>query len=178
MIGLTKRSHVAPKMQHVAFCSSIVRFYWCRRKRIDSVCGVIWIPLCARDGSVIAWGRRGGGDFVASRCVDSVYGGPYKCQCVYGKIGWSIPARVISGRPYTIRHVRQARLKRHACHACLILYGSLTPDKNLIRHACQVSRHDGCMAVIMHASINRHQSSALPSRRILCDLPLKISFVY
>ena len=49
MIGLTKRSHVAPKMQHVTFCDSIVRFDWCRTKRIDSVCGVTWIPLCARD---------------------------------------------------------------------------------------------------------------------------------
>ena len=39
MIGLTKRSHVAPKMQHVTFCDSIVRFDWCRTKRIDSVCG-------------------------------------------------------------------------------------------------------------------------------------------
>ena len=29
-------------------------------KRIDSVCGVTWIPLCARDGSVIAWGRGEG----------------------------------------------------------------------------------------------------------------------
>ena len=52
MIGLTKRSHVAPKMQHVTFCDSIVRFDWCRTKRIDSVCGVTWIPICARDGSV------------------------------------------------------------------------------------------------------------------------------
>ena len=57
MIGLTKRSHVAPKMQHVTFCDSIVRFDWCRTKRIDSVCGATWIPLCARDGSVIAVGR-------------------------------------------------------------------------------------------------------------------------
>ena len=29
----------------------------CRTKRIDSVCAVAWIPLCARDGSVIKWGR-------------------------------------------------------------------------------------------------------------------------
>ena len=57
MIGLTKWSHVAPKMQHVTFCDSIVRFDWCRTKRIDSVCGVTWIPQCARDGSVITWGR-------------------------------------------------------------------------------------------------------------------------
>ena len=57
MIGLTKRSHVAPKMQHVTFCDSIVRFDWCRKKRIDSMCGVTWIPLCARDGFVITWGR-------------------------------------------------------------------------------------------------------------------------
>ena len=45
MIGLTKRSHVAPKMQHVTFCDSIGRFDWCRTKRIDSVCGVTWILL-------------------------------------------------------------------------------------------------------------------------------------
>ena len=56
MIGLTKPSHVAPNM-HVTFCDSIVRVDWCRTKRIDSVCGVTWIPLCARDGSVITWGR-------------------------------------------------------------------------------------------------------------------------
>ena len=56
MIGLTKRSHVAPKMQHVTFCDIIVRFDWYRTKRIDSVCGVTWIPLCARDGSQITWG--------------------------------------------------------------------------------------------------------------------------
>ena len=71
MIGLTKRSHVAPKMQHVPFCDSIVRVYWCRTKRIDSECGVTWIPLCARDGSVITWGR-GEGETVDSCCVDSV----------------------------------------------------------------------------------------------------------
>ena len=29
MIGLTKRSHIAPKMQHVTFCDSIVRSDWC-----------------------------------------------------------------------------------------------------------------------------------------------------
>ena len=29
----------------------------CRTKRIDSVCAVAWIPLCARDGSVIKWSR-------------------------------------------------------------------------------------------------------------------------
>ena len=45
MIRLTKRSHVAPKMQHVTFCDSIVRFDWCLTNRIDSVCGVTWIPL-------------------------------------------------------------------------------------------------------------------------------------
>ena len=45
MIGLTKGSHVAPKMQHVTFCGSIVRFDWCRTKRIDSVCGVGWIGI-------------------------------------------------------------------------------------------------------------------------------------
>ena len=60
MIELTKRSHVAPKMQHVTFCDSIVRFSWCRTKRIDTVCGVTWIPLCARDGSVITWDRGEG----------------------------------------------------------------------------------------------------------------------
>ena len=32
----------------------------CRTKRIDLVCAVIWIPLCARDGSVIKWGRGEG----------------------------------------------------------------------------------------------------------------------
>ena len=32
----------------------------CRTKRIDSVCGVTWILLCARDGSVIKWGRGEG----------------------------------------------------------------------------------------------------------------------
>ena len=60
MIRLTKRSHVAPKMQHATFCDSIVRFFLCRTKSVDSVCGVTWIPQCARDGSVIAWGRGEG----------------------------------------------------------------------------------------------------------------------
>ena len=60
MTGLTKRSHVAPKMQHVTFCDSIVRFFLCRTKRIDSVCGVKWIPLCAKDRFVITWGRGEG----------------------------------------------------------------------------------------------------------------------
>ena len=71
MIGLTKRSHVALKMQHVTFCDSIVRFDWCRTKRIDSVCVVTWIPLCARDGSVIAWGR-GEGETVSTQCARSL----------------------------------------------------------------------------------------------------------
>ena len=75
MIGLTKRSHVAPKMQHVTFCDSIVRFDWCRTKRIDSVCGVTWIPLCARDGSVIAWGR-GEGETLSHHVVST--------QCAVG----------------------------------------------------------------------------------------------
>ena len=39
MIGLKKRSHVPLKMLHVTFCDSIVRFVWCRRNSIDSVCG-------------------------------------------------------------------------------------------------------------------------------------------
>ena len=60
MIGLTKRSHFAPKMQHITFCDSIVRFDWCRTKRIESVCEVTWIPLCAKDGYVITWGRGEG----------------------------------------------------------------------------------------------------------------------
>ena len=32
----------------------------CRTKRFDSICAVTWIPLCARDGSVIKWGRGEG----------------------------------------------------------------------------------------------------------------------
>ena len=95
MIGLTKRSHVAPNMQHVTFgvarnastqcagethrlsvrgkridsvcggnastqCAGETHRLSVRGKRIDSVCGVTWIPLCARDGSVIAWGREEG----------------------------------------------------------------------------------------------------------------------
>ena len=32
----------------------------CRTKRIDSVCGVTWIPLCARNRCVIKWGRGEG----------------------------------------------------------------------------------------------------------------------
>ena len=32
----------------------------CRTKRIDSVCAVTWIPLFARGGSVIKWGRGEG----------------------------------------------------------------------------------------------------------------------
>ena len=71
MIGLTKRSHVAPKMQHVTFCDSIVRFDWCRTKRIDSVCEVTRIrTLCARDGSVITWGR-GEGEILSIHVVST-----------------------------------------------------------------------------------------------------------
>ena len=32
----------------------------CRTKRIDPICEVTWISLCARDGSVIKWGRGEG----------------------------------------------------------------------------------------------------------------------
>ena len=107
MTGLTKLSHVAPKMQHVTlnrtyvstkiffwnctlnlpqqcvhqfyvhdrthktvtcrtknehvtFCNSIVRFFLCLTYCIDSVCGVTWIPLCAKGGSVITWDRGEG----------------------------------------------------------------------------------------------------------------------
>ena len=77
MTGLTKLSHVAPKMQHVTFCDSIVRFDWCRTKRIDSMCGVTWIPLCARDESVIAWGRGEGETLsihvVSTQCASGHY---------------------------------------------------------------------------------------------------------
>ena len=76
MIG----SHVAPKMQHVTFCDSIVRFDWCRTKRIDSVCGVTWIPLCAKDGSDIAWGR-GEGETSSRRMCAVVCGLPYCRIC-------------------------------------------------------------------------------------------------
>ena len=86
MIGLTKRSHVAPKMQHVIFCDSIVRFDWCRTNLIDSVCGVTpmrerricdpsMIPLCAKDGSVITWGR-GEGETLSHHVVST--------QCAVG----------------------------------------------------------------------------------------------
>ena len=68
MIGLTKRSHVAPKMQHVTFCDSIVRFDWCCTLRIDSVCEVTWIPLCAKAGSVITFGRGKGRPRHVVRC--------------------------------------------------------------------------------------------------------------
>ena len=70
MIGLTKRSHVAPKMQHVTFCDSILRFDWCRTKRIDSVvCGETWIPG-PMDGSVIT-GGRGDGETSSRRVVST-----------------------------------------------------------------------------------------------------------
>ena len=77
MIGLTKRSHVAPKMQHATFCNIIVRFFLCRTKSIDLICGVTWILLCARDGSVIAWGR-GEGEIlsihvVSTQCASGLY---------------------------------------------------------------------------------------------------------
>ena len=75
MIGLTKRSYVAPKMQHVTFCDSILRFDWCRTKRTDSVCGVTCITLCAKDGSVITWGR-GEGETLSRRVVST--------QCAVG----------------------------------------------------------------------------------------------
>ena len=70
MIGLTKRSHVAPKMQHVTFCDSIIRFVLCLTKRIDTVCGVTWIPLFARDGSVIAW-DTGEGETLSNHVVST-----------------------------------------------------------------------------------------------------------
>ena len=60
--------------QHVTFCDTIVRFDWCRTNRIDSVCGVTWISLCAKDGFVITWGR--GGE-TSSRRVVSI-------QCAVG----------------------------------------------------------------------------------------------
>ena len=44
IIGLAKRSHVAPKMQHVTFCDSIVRFEWCRTHRL-SVRGNMDTPM-------------------------------------------------------------------------------------------------------------------------------------
>ena len=61
MIGLTN-GHMSHQKCSIAitFCDSIVRFDWCRTKRIDSVCGVTWIPLCARDGSVVTRGRGEG----------------------------------------------------------------------------------------------------------------------
>ena len=77
MTGLTILSHIAPKMQHVTFYDSIVRFDWCRTKRIDTVCGVTWIPLCAKDESVIAWGRGEGETLsihvVSTQCASGHY---------------------------------------------------------------------------------------------------------
>ena len=70
MIGLTKRSHVAPILQHVTFCDSILLFDCCRSKRIDSVCGVTWIPLCTKDGSVTTWGR-GEGEILSHHVVST-----------------------------------------------------------------------------------------------------------
>ena len=49
-------SHQKCSMLHFVAAS----FDSCRTNRVDSVCGVAWIPLCARDGSGIAWGRGEG----------------------------------------------------------------------------------------------------------------------
>ena len=54
MIGLTKRSHVAPKIQHVTFCDSIVRFVLCLMKRIDTVRGVTWIRWGRGEGKTLS----------------------------------------------------------------------------------------------------------------------------
>ena len=105
MIGLTKRSHVAPKMQHVTFCDSIVRFVLCLTKRVDTVCGVTWIPLCARDGSVIRWGR-GKGETLSIHVVST--------QCVRGL------RREREGITCTINRNRSWQLVYHfAYNSCL-----------------------------------------------------------
>ena len=91
MIWLTKLSHVAPKMQHVTFCGSIVRFDWCRTKRIDSVCGVTWIPLCARNGSVIAWGKGEGETLsihvVSTQCASGLRHQIHQSSQWFGLVG-------------------------------------------------------------------------------------------
>ena len=46
----------------------------CRTKRIDSVCALIWIPLCARDGSVIKWGRGEGRPCLFMSCAFGLTG--------------------------------------------------------------------------------------------------------
>ena len=109
MIGLTKWSHVAPKMKHVTFCDSIVRFDWCRTNRIYSVCGVTWIPLCAKDGSVITWGR--GEEETSSRRVVST-------QCAEGlratawALDWTCFSLVRWGRA---RIANPGKLFGHRC---------------------------------------------------------------
>ena len=82
--GETLSHHVVPTQcaEGLPFCDSIVRFVWCRTKRIDSVCGATWIPLCAKDGSVITWGKGEGEKLVASCCVDSVCGRPYSYRTI------------------------------------------------------------------------------------------------
>ena len=75
MIGFTERSHVAPKMQHVTFCDSIVRFDWCPTNCIDSVCGgggTYGCPFGFKDESVITWGRGKGRPRHVVSCRPSV----------------------------------------------------------------------------------------------------------
>ena len=54
----------------------------CRTKRIDSVYGVTWIPLCVRDGSVIKYGRGEGETLsihvVWTRCALGLKGRPVR----------------------------------------------------------------------------------------------------
>ena len=76
MIGLTKRSHVAPKIQNITFCDSIVRLDWCCKNRIDSVWGGGggdgYPFICVKDGSVISWGRGEGRPRRVAFCWTSV----------------------------------------------------------------------------------------------------------
>ena len=81
----------------------------CRTKRIDSICEVIWIPLCARDGSVIKWGR-GEGDTLSIHVVWT--------QCALGLTRASTRRIALSLSLYSSAHFSNSLPATYSCVGC------------------------------------------------------------
>ena len=107
----------------------------CRTKRIDSMCEVSWIPLCARDGSVIKWGR-GEGEALSIHVMWT--------QCALGLIDTSMErsSRVLHHGNQKIWFFVQKKFEIE-----FHLYFDLCWTAEIIQVGLNICRHGGCIVV-------------------------------
>ena len=79
-------------------------------KRIDSVCGVTWIPLCSKHASVITWGRGEGETLshhvVSTQCAEGL------TRIVSHVVVFSFNKKLEKGSDGTQIHVKKTNLQQ------------------------------------------------------------------